>query len=255
MRQGPEKITLSQGTIKLPEFRVFSKVGLLLKEHHQFSSFADAWISSYLDSGKQLYCRDNCSGCCHLAVHATFPEAVAVAEQLSAQQTAELADYVERIKKAFKNWINLKSYLKEHRQKLGPCPFLNQQGSCSIYPLRPIACRALLSTRPAAWCTVDFSELNNWDKQAYESSLDRQVVAWPTHYVAETQDFGQQLEKTLLETMQREKGWALSGNFAIMVWLEQTCRLSEVTSKDEFQELLVSNELNSNLLLDFITHN
>jgi Fe-S-cluster containining protein len=96
-----------------------------------------------------------------------------VAEQLSAQQTAELADYVERIKKAHKNWGNLKSYLKEHRQKLGPCPFLSQQDSCTIYPLRPLACRAMLSTRPAAWCTVDFSELDSWDKQAYESSLDR----------------------------------------------------------------------------------
>jgi Fe-S-cluster containining protein len=227
----------------------------LLKEHQQFTTFADAWLSSYLDSGKQLYCRDNCSGCCHLAVHATFPEAIAVAEQLSAQQTAELAGYVERIKKAHKDWGNLKSYLKEHRQKLGPCPFLSQQGSCTIYPLRPLACRALLSTRPAAWCTVDFSELNSWDKQAYESSLDLQVVAWPTHYVAKAQDFGQKLEKTLLEAMQREKGWALSGNFALMVWLEQTCHLSKVTSKDECHEILATNDLSSNLLLDFSTHN
>ena len=227
----------------------------LLEEHQQFAIFADAWRGSYIDSGKQLYCRDNCSGCCHLAVHATFTEAVAVASELSTQQTAALADYVERIKNAHKDWDNLKSYLKAHRQKLGPCPFLNQKGSCTIYPLRPLTCRALLSTRPAAWCTVDFSELDDWDKQAYESSLDLQVVAWPTHYVAETQDFGQQLEKTLLETMQREKGWALSGNFAIMVWLEQTCRLSEVTSKDEFQKLLATNELNSNLLFDFTSDN
>ena len=227
----------------------------LLKEHQQFATFADAWRGPYLDSGKRLYCRDNCSGCCHLAVHATFPAAVAVASELSTQQTAVLAGYVERIKNAHEDWDNLKSYLKAHRQKLGPCPFLNQKGSCTIYQLRPLACRALLSTRPAAWCTVDFSELDSWDKQTYESSLDRQVVAWPTHYVAETQDFGQQLEKTLLEKMHREKGWALSGNFAIMVWLEQTCRVSEVTSKDGFQELLVTNELNNNLLLDFITHN
>ena len=254
MRQIPEKITLSQGTIKLPEFRVFSKVGLLLKEHQKFATFAAAWLSSYLDSGKQPYCRDNCSGCCHLAVHATFPEAVAVASELSIQQTAELANYVERIKTAHKDWSNLKSYLKEHRQKLGPCPFLNQKGSCTIYPLRPLACRALLSTRPAVWCTVDFSELNNWDKQAYESSLDRQVVAWPTHYVAETQDFAQELEKSLLESMQREKNWALSGNFAIMVWLEQTCHLSEVTSKEEVHKLLKTNELSSSVLFDFTTH-
>jgi len=223
-----------------------------LKEHHQFTNLTEVWNRSYLDSRKHLYCRDNCSGCCHLAVHATFPEAVAVAEKLSTRQTAALAGYVERIKEAHKGWANLKSYLKDHRQKLGPCPFLNQKGSCTIYPLRPLACRALLSTRPAAWCTVDFSELDNWDKQAYESSLDRQVVAWPTHYVAETQDFGQQLEKTLLETMQREKGWALSENFANKVWQQQTCRLRDVTSIAEVQELMVTNQLKSSLLLDLI---
>jgi Fe-S-cluster containining protein len=224
-----------------------------LKEHQQFETFAKKWIGSHLDSGKPLYCRDKCSGCCHLAVHATFPEAAIVAPELSTQQTIELTAYVERVKKALNDWSTLKSYLKEHRQKLGPCPFLSPKGSCTIYSLRPLSCRALLSTRPSAWCNVDFSELDNWDKQAYESSLDRQVVAWPTHYVAETQDFGQKLEKTLLESMQRQKGWALSGNFAIMVWLEQTCCLSEVTSKEEFQEILATKELSSKLLFNSTT--
>jgi Fe-S-cluster containining protein len=224
-----------------------------LKEHHQFAIFSDTWLDSYRESGKELYCHDGCFGCCHLAVHATFPEAIAVAPQLSAQQSHELANYVARIKKAHKSWGNLKSYLKEHRQKLGPCPFLNKEGSCTIYTLRPLACRALLSTRPAAWCTVDFSALDSWDKQAYESSLDRQVVAWPTHYVAATQDFGQKLETTLLESMRQEKGWALSGNFAIMVWLEQRCHLSKIESKDEFHNILKTNELDNDLLLDFTT--
>lgn len=224
-----------------------------MKEHHQFEKFSEAWLSSYQDSGKQIYCHEGCSGCCHLAVHATFPEAVAVASQLSASQSAELTNYVEHIKKAHKSWGNLKNYLKEHRQTLGPCPFLSKAGSCTIYQFRPLACRALLSTRPPAWCTVDFSELDTWDKQAYESSLDLQIVAWPTHYVAATQDFGQELEETLLESMQQEKGWALSGNFAIMVWLEQHCHLSKVTNKDEFFTLLKANKLDSELLLDFKT--
>ena len=178
-----------------------------------------------------------------------------MASQLSTQQITDLATYAERIKKAQNGWGDLKSYLKEHRKQLGPCPFLAQSGSCSIYALRPLACRALLSTRPVAWCGVDFSELDNWDKQVYESSLDRQVVAWPTHYVAATQDFAQTLEKTLLETMAREKGWALSGNFAIMVWLEQTCSISKFRNEEEFHSLLRSHGLDSNLLFDFKTCN
>lgn len=227
----------------------------MLKEHQQFTTFLEAWLVSHHASGKHLYCRDQCSGCCHLAVHATFPEAVAVASELSAEQTAELTAYVERITKAQADWTDLKSYLKKHRQNLGPCPFLSDHGSCTIYPLRPLSCRALLSTRPAAWCSLDFSTLDDWDKKAYESSLDRQVVAWPTHYAAGPQNFAQELEKSLLEAMQQEQGWALSGNFAIMVWLEQTCQLSEVCNRDEVHERLATNSLSNDLLLNFSARN
>jgi hypothetical protein len=40
-----------------------------------------------------------------------------------------------------------------------------------------------------------------------------------------------------------------------MVWLEQSCHLSKVTSKEECHEILAANDLSSNLLLDFSTHN
>lgn len=190
-----------------------------------------------------------------MAVHATFPEAIAVASKLTEQQSTKLSHYVDQIKKSQQSWTGLKSYLKDHRQQLGPCPFLNSEGSCTIYTLRPLSCRALLSTRPAAWCTVDFSELDDWDKRAYESSLDCQVVAWPTHYVAATQDFGQKLEKTLLESMLKEKGWALAGNFAVMVWLEQTCHLSQYGSTDELHDTLSANNLDNRLLLNLTVGN
>jgi hypothetical protein len=39
-----------------------------------------------------------------------------------------------------------------------------------------------------------------------------------------------------------------------MVWLEQTCHLSEVTSKEEVHKLLKTNELSSSMLFDFTTH-
>jgi hypothetical protein len=109
----------------------------------------------------------------------------------------------------------------------------------------------LLSTRPAAWCTVDFSELSPWDKQAFESSLDRQVVAWPTHYVAATQQLGRALEETLLASMRRDKGWALSGNFPLMVWLERSCRLNGRDKLDvqELRAILAARQVDSSLLL------
>ncbi len=220
--------------------------------HNQFEKAASEWLADYRASGREIYCRAKCPGCCHLAVHATYPEAVAVAEVLTEPQSTKLSAYFERLVAALPVLTNLKSYLKRHRQSLGPCPFLDAQGSCSIYSNRPLSCRALLSTRPAAWCTVDFSKLDRWDKQAYESSLDRQVVAWPTHYVAATQSYGRQLENVLLESMQREKGWSLSGNFAVMVWLEEKCQISSrsLATTQQVRAILTANKLDNQLLLN-----
>lgn len=224
-----------------------------LKQHDQFDQFAREWLANYRESGRTIYCREGCAGCCHMAVHAAWPEAVAVAGLLSARQLAELDGYVERLQAALPEMTDLKSYLKRHRQSLGPCPLLDAAGACSVYAARPLACRSLLSTRPAAWCTVDFAELERWDKQAYASSLDRQVVAWPTHYVAATQDFGRELEGTLLETMQQKQGWALSGNFAVMVWAQLKTRLAGQESSDleKLRGFLSAHGLDNSLLLHF----
>lgn len=223
-----------------------------MKQHEQFDKFTDEWLTMYQATGRNIYCRKGCAGCCHLAVHATWPEASAAAAGLAAQQASKLDGYVARLKEALPNITSMRGYLRVHRQELGPCPFLDDAGSCSIYLARPLSCRALLSTRPAAWCTVDFSELGPWDKQAYESSLDRQVVAWPTHYVAATQDFGRALESDLLAAMRRKNGWAMAGNFALMVWLRQNNLLDEekLTDTHMVHDLLAAAKLDSSLLLD-----
>ena len=222
-----------------------------LRQHRQYDRFIDQWLTDYRALGKTIYCQPGCSGCCFLAVHATFPEAAAIAGQLSQKQTTQLSAYISRLKQALSATSDLKSYLKNHRQSVGPCPFLDERNNCSIYPIRPLSCRALLSTRPADWCTVDFSELDKWDKLAYESSLDRQVVSWPTHFVAATQDFGRKLEDQLIETIQQEKGWALSGNLCAMVWLEQKYQLGQggIVTTRQAMKVLAAEGLDHGFLL------
>ena len=223
-----------------------------MKEHLQLERFTNNWLTSYRSIGKDIYCRKGCSGCCNLAVHATYPEAVLVAGELNREHTDKLRDYVSRLKTVLPQLSSMKDYLETHRRELGTCPFLDAEGSCSIYSIRPLSCRALLSTRPAAWCTVDFSELSEWDKQAYESSLDRHIVAWPTHYVAATQDFAHELENCLLESMKKSGSWRMSGNFAVMVWLEQQAHLSEqpLITRQQVHDILLEKELDSQLVLN-----
>ncbi len=220
-----------------------------------FEEFTDSWRKSPRGTSSTIHCRKGCSGCCSLAVHATFPEAAAATATLKPLQQKALSCYMERLSAMLPGLTDLKSYLRRHRRDLGPCPFLSESGACGIYEVRPLTCRALLSTRPAEWCSVDFASLDDWDRQAYESGLDRQVVAWPTHYVAATQEAARHRENTLLDTMRQRFGWSLAGNFPLMVWLAHPDRLGRShLSGQEAADILHALGYRHPLLLELATH-
>lgn len=226
------------------------KQGLL--PYDKLESFTEKWLTEYKESGKTIFCQAGCSGCCNLAVHATLPEAARVAKKLPDQLHSRISAYITRLKECLTSAKDMKSYLRQHRTTIGPCPFLDLNGHCDIYALRPLSCRALLSTRPADWCEVDFAELDYWDKQAFESSLDRKIVAWPTHYVAATQNFARMLEQQILDEMTQRKGFAISGNFVVMVWLEANHQLSQPTmSLERIQDVLTENQLSNPQIINF----
>lgn len=83
-------------------------------------------------------CHDGCATCCTLRVTATAPEVLLIARQVvSAPQALALrivaADRVTR------------GMSEAQRVRLRrTCPFL-RRGSCAIYPVRPLACRAHMS--------------------------------------------------------------------------------------------------------------
>lgn len=180
------------------------------------------WMVGYASSGKTLFCRSGCQNCCSLFVHTTLAEATAIAAILSPEQAAALDCYITRQHQALQDVTDLKTCLARHRNVIGPCPFLDATGKCGIYRQRPLSCRALLSTRPKEWCAVDFSELSSLDKQLYLASLDREVVNFPVHYVAATQEFASHLELELMHAMFRGFGVALTGNLPFLVHLERT---------------------------------
>jgi Fe-S-cluster containining protein len=184
-------------------------------------------IAEDMQRGGRIFCARGCRNCCTLTVNCGFSEALLVAESLTENQATALADYAARLRKLLPGAPDLKAYLKMQRQQLGDCPFLDLAGICGIYPARPFACRALLSTRPADWCGVDFGTLPAIEKQLYLASLDRTIVDFPTHYLAASRDIGQQLESEALLEMAKTCGFTLSGNLPYLVWLEKEYRLSE----------------------------
>lgn len=85
-------------------------------------------IEKYEKLGKKLACRAGCSSCCK--THRDIP--------VYPIEIVGIYWYViEKVKEPLKSKI--KSSLISHK-KGGPCPFLIDS-VCSIYPMRPLACR------------------------------------------------------------------------------------------------------------------
>lgn len=77
-------------------------------------------------------CATGCAHCCHLRVEATEPEVFHIAQHLA----AELADTLDTLSARLRQHVT-QAQANMARQ---PCGFLVQE-RCSIYSVRPTACR------------------------------------------------------------------------------------------------------------------
>ncbi len=201
------------------------------ERHSLLDRQVELWIAAYRQRGGAVHCARGCRGCCNLSVNATFSEALAIADSLGEPQRQRLQSHAARFIELTRDAADLKTYLKRHRDEVGFCPFLGEDGACEIYALRPFSCRALLATRPADWCAADFGQLSDLDRQLFMASLDRSAVAFPTHYVAETQELARGLEEQSSLEMLSSLGVSLYGNLPLLVYLQTRYRLSEVLEK------------------------
>lgn len=182
-----------------------------------------------------LYCEKGCRSCCTLAVSCSFPEAATLVSRMTPQQKQQLLATLPELENLSRNAENLKDFLKLYRDRCGACVLLSDEGNCTVYEYRPLSCRALLSTRPADWCAVDFSTLHPLEKKAFISSLDPQIVAFPSHYLAASQDEGAALQNAICTTMVKKYGFYLTGNLLWLLGLELKHQLSQALDTDSQQ--------------------
>lgn len=210
-------------------------------------------LAAYSDRGGRIFCGAGCSNCCSLVVNTTLPEAMVLASRLHPAQSAALKAHVEKMLADWDEGRDLKGYLRWHRQSVGACPLLNAAGECGVYRQRPLACRALLATRPSEWCAVDFANLSSLEKELFLGSLDRSAVAFPTHYFAASQELAEALEQRLIETQQQAWGFALSGNLTALLYLLQQYNFAAVVAEgiEAVAGLLIRSGLHKPLLLQF----
>jgi len=189
--------------------------------------------NSFREQGRDLYCRSECGNCCTLAVNCSYPEVMILAAGLSAEQRDRINERLPLLAELCTRACDLKEFLYFYRQQGGGCPLLDPLQNCSSYSERPLSCRALLSTRPPAWCGVDFSTLHPYEKQAFLSSLDKNLVAFPSHYLARPLELGAELEKSLDDEFAAQYQVIINGNLIWLLGLELNSQVGERLAQRE----------------------
>lgn len=189
--------------------------------------YVRSWINDYRSGDGAIFCGKGCRNCCSLAVHTGFAEALAVARSLDEVRTAAVEAYAVKLRDLLHGVHELPQYLRLHRQEMGFCPLLNDAGECSVYSVRPLTCRSLISTRESNWCGTDFAEITAAEREAFIAGLDRKVVAFPSHYVAALQECGKELEDAGAERMHKLFGFSIYGNLGVLVHLIRSHGLAD----------------------------
>lgn len=110
----------------------------------------------------RIACKKGCAYCCHGMVAITAPEAFAIAARVKAGGVSAIAEFRDRA-----TAVAGKSATERLGAKL-PCPLLGTDGACSIYDVRPLACRRVISFELAP-CLEEFD------------GIDGEIEV-PTHY-------------------------------------------------------------------------
>ena len=107
----------------------------------------DGLINSFSNrcerEGMKVDCHKGCEYCCSQAVLASNHEVLLIWHYMDEHMTAGLIDAIKS-RNSIKHKITHQMSAMEFLHYMHPCPFL-EDGSCIIYPVRPMACRCYLS--------------------------------------------------------------------------------------------------------------
>ncbi|MGE0490216.1 MAG: YkgJ family cysteine cluster protein [Vulcanimicrobiota bacterium] len=110
-------------------------------------------LNLQLDFSPQLACRQGCSFCCYPPVSANLPEVLNLVAYLKTQTSPETFDRLRQKVRERAEQTQAMTTAERHRISLA-CPFL-EDGKCSVYPARPLACRGF-NSRDVAACEKAF---------------------------------------------------------------------------------------------------
>lgn len=89
----------------------------------------------------QRACHKGCPGCCHAMISITAPEVFAIADYLHTHKSPEDVARVRRRAEEIAEKSRTMEKVEFAKAMLW-CPLLDSDLTCSVYPIRPICCRA-----------------------------------------------------------------------------------------------------------------
>lgn len=145
----------------------------IMKAVVEYHKLNDLNCHEYVASNKiAIVCRQGCAYCCNLKVdvgpHEAFLIAKYIAEHFSAEKRSQIVNALEthvlRLSKITEN---------DHFSINAPCPLLSGS-TCSVYPVRPFACRSYYSLGVSS-CQYSFENPADLkEKRATDLDLDLQ---------------------------------------------------------------------------------
>ena len=89
-----------------------------------------------------IACGKGCSFCCKMWVDATPPETLFTVKNMPPEQRQRAMEAVERVC----SQTSGVDFFDRCGKVNPPCPLLDTEGACSVYEIRPVACRTLVSS-------------------------------------------------------------------------------------------------------------
>ena len=119
---------------------LFSAIELL---YAAIDGLNDSIVALSDRQNKSAACKKGCHWCCHQAVYANSYELHFLSEKIKSRFSSEkISNYIDASEAKFA--VTSKMNEEEVSTYKAPCPLL-ENGACSIYDARPMACRIYLS--------------------------------------------------------------------------------------------------------------
>ena len=119
-------------------------IGAIEQLYRSVDELLDSFTSRSRMEGRPAACARGCHWCCHQAVFAVTHEWLYIREYIASVMPVGMdAVFLQRAKSKSDRTLDMTP--GELLKFKAPCPFLDE-GACSVYPARPMACRIYLSS-------------------------------------------------------------------------------------------------------------